>query len=72
MALYRQWRQDTSVICDLAPNTGHLSNAFSRTLPQGAMVFGFTLHGKPDQLQEMLIIVSVPQGRLDINLLLRE
>jgi hypothetical protein len=36
------------------------------------MVFRLTLHGQIDQPQEMAIIVSVPQGCLDINLLLRE
>lgn len=56
----------------LASDSGHLANAFSRALSQGAMVFGLTLHGQPDQLQQMAIIVPVPQGCLDINLLLRE
>ena len=56
----------------LASDSGHLANAFSRALSQGTMVFGLTLHGQPDQLQEMAVIVPVPQGRFDINLLLRE
>ena len=56
----------------LASDSGHLANAFSGALSQGATLFGLPLHGQSDQVQEMAIMVPVPEGRLDINLLLRK
>lgn len=56
----------------LPPDSGHLSNTLSRALPQWSMILRFSLNSESDQFQEMVVVLSVPQWSLNIDLFLRE